>query len=258
MKGFDKGLMTGMILIDLQKVFDTIEHDILLKKLIAIGFLNHSIGWFKSYLSNRLFRVKLGNCYSDPSNITCGVPQGSILGSLLFLIYVNDTSQVVNSNPFLYADDSCLIFQGKDVIEIEKQFNEDFTKICKWFVDKRLSIQFGEDKTKSILFASKRKIKKVPKLKINYKNMQIKQHSKVTYIGCILNEAVSGDSMALILINEINSRLKFLHRKNKILTPALFNLTLIMHRQPGILNSPKKRKTKFKSRKINASGTICS
>ena len=73
--------MTGMILINLQKAFDTIDHDILLKRLSAIGFSNHTIGWFKSYLSNQLFRVNLEKCYSDPSNITCGVPQGSILGS---------------------------------------------------------------------------------------------------------------------------------------------------------------------------------
>ena len=195
-----------------------------MKKLSAIGFSNHTIGWFNLYLSNRLFRVNLGNCYSDPSNITCGVPQGSILGPLLFLIYVNDMPQAVKSNLFLYADDSCLIFQGKDVIEIEKQLNGDFTNICEWFVDNRLGIHFGEDKTKSILFASKRKINKVPKLKINYKNIQIKQHSKVTYIGCILDQTMLGGSMALKLINKINSRLKFLHRKNKFLTPALRRL----------------------------------
>ena len=120
--------------------------------------------------------------------------------------------QAVKSNLFLYADDSCLVFQGKDVTEIEKQLNEDFTNICEWFVDNRLSIHFGEDKTKSILFASKRKIKRVPKLKIKYKNIQIKQHSKVTYLGCILDETMSGESMALKVINKINSRLKFLHR----------------------------------------------
>ena len=80
---------------------------------------------------------------------------------------------------------------------IEKQLNGDFTNIYEWFVDNRLSIHFGEDKIKSIIFASKSKIKKVPKLKINYKNMQIKQHSKVTYLGCILDETMSGESMAL-------------------------------------------------------------
>ena len=102
--------MTGMILVDLQKAFDAIDHDIVLKKLSAVGFSNHTLGWFKSYLSNRLFRVNLEKCYSDPSNITFGVPRGSILGPLLFLIYVNDIPQIVKSNLFLHADDFCLVF----------------------------------------------------------------------------------------------------------------------------------------------------
>ena len=95
---------------------------------------NHTIDCFKSYRSNRLLRVNLENCYSDPSNITCGVPQGSILGPLLFFMYVNDILQAVKSNLFLYVDDSCFIFQAKNVIEIEKQLNRDFTNICEWFV----------------------------------------------------------------------------------------------------------------------------
>ena len=96
-------------------------------------------------------------------------------------------TQAVKSNLFLYADDSCLVFQGKDVIEIEKQLNEYFTDICALVLDNILSIHFGEGKTKSILFASKCKIKRVPKLKMKYKNKQIKQHSKVAYLGCILD-----------------------------------------------------------------------
>ena len=113
LKAFDKGLMTGMILVDLQKAFDTINHDILLKTLSAIVFSNHIIGWFKSYLSKWLFRVNWENCYLDPSNITCGAPQESILEPLLFLIYVNDMPQAVKSNLFLYADDSCLVFRER-------------------------------------------------------------------------------------------------------------------------------------------------
>ena len=168
-----------------------------------------------------MFRVNLGNCYSDPSNITCRIPQGSILGPLLFFIYVNDIPQAVKSSLFLYTHDSCLAFQGKDVIEIEKQLNGDFTNICERFVDSRLSFHFGEDKTKYILKIQEGKIKKVPKLKINYKNIQIIQHSKATYSGGILDETMSGKSMALKVINKINSRLKFLHRKNFFLTPVL-------------------------------------
>ena len=119
LKGFDKGFMSGMILIDLQKAIDLIDHDILLKKLSAIGFSNQTTGWLKSHLSNQLFTVNLERCYSDP-NITCMIPKGPILRLLLFLTYMNDMPQTVKSNLFLDADDSCLTFQGKDVIEIEK------------------------------------------------------------------------------------------------------------------------------------------
>ena len=87
LKGFDDGLVTGMILIDLQKAFDTINHDILLKNLSIIGFSDHTIKWFQSYLSNRKFTVNLENSFSEVSNISCGVPQGSIRGPLLFLIH---------------------------------------------------------------------------------------------------------------------------------------------------------------------------
>ena len=163
LKGFDQGLMTGMILVELQKAFDMIDHDILLKKLSAIGFSNHTIGWFKSYLSNWLFRVNLENFYSDPSHIACGVPQGSILGPLLFLIQVNDMPQAVKSVSIYWWVLPC--FSGKECYRNWKRLNEDFTNICEWFVDNILSIHFDEDKTKSILFASKHKVKRVPKLK---------------------------------------------------------------------------------------------
>ena len=111
------------------------------------------------------------------------MPHGSILGPLLFLVYVNNMPQAVKSNLFLYADDSCLIYQHRDVNEIEKQLNKDFENVCDWFVDNKLSIHFGEDKTESILVASKRKIKSARKLNVKYQNKKIKQHSRVTYLG---------------------------------------------------------------------------
>ena len=96
-KGFDSGVYTGMILIDLQKAFDTIDHEILLCKMKFIGFSEKVLDWFKCYLSERSFKAKINETYSSSGNVTCGVPQGSILGPLLFLLYVNDMAKSVDS-----------------------------------------------------------------------------------------------------------------------------------------------------------------
>ena len=117
--GFEKGNLTGMILIDLQKAFDTIDHKILLNKMEFIGFSASSINWFKSYLESRTFSVQVEDSLSNPGILACGVSQGSILGPLLFLLYVNDMSQAVSCDLLLYADDSCLVFEGKEIQEIE-------------------------------------------------------------------------------------------------------------------------------------------
>ena len=126
--GFDSGLLTGMILIDLQKAFDTINHDILLKKMSLAGFCQ-SITWFESYVSNRRFQVSIKNKYSNVANINCGVPQGPILGPLLFLLYVNDMPQAVDCELFLYADDSCLVYQYRDAKIIEKKNSTKFFRV---------------------------------------------------------------------------------------------------------------------------------
>ena len=114
LKGFDEGLLTGMILIDLQKAFDTIDHEILLQKLKAIKFSESTIKWFKSYLSERIFLLNVEKKISDFGKISCGVPQGSTLGPLSFLIYVNNMLQAV------YADDLCILYQHKDIVQTEK------------------------------------------------------------------------------------------------------------------------------------------
>ena len=232
LKGFDEGLLTRMILIDLQKAFDTINHEILLKKLEAIGFSDKCIRWLRSYLYERIFFIEIEKQLSDFGKASCGVHQVSILRPLLFLIYVNDMPQAVKSNLFLYADDSCLMYQHRDVNEIEKQLNNDLENVCNWFIDTKLSIHFGEDKTKSILFASKRKIKSARKLNVKYKNIELKQHLQVTYLGCVLDETLCGEPMALKALNKINGKLKFLYRKNKFLTPTLCRMLCNVIIQP--------------------------
>ena len=95
-------------------------------------------------------------------------------------------SQGVKCELLLYADDTCLIFQHSNIKEIEIQLNKNFSLICDWSLINKLSIHFEEDKTKSIIFSSKRMIKKASPLYIQYKDIKIKQYTKVTYLGCIL------------------------------------------------------------------------
>ena len=171
-----------------------------------------------------LILVILVNNFSQPASVTCGVPQRFYFGSLLFLIYVNEVSQVVKCHLFLYADDSCLVCEHKDPNEIEKQLNVDFSNICYCFADNKRSIHFGEDKTKSILFASKFKKKNIIKLNIKYGAKQIKQHSKVKYLGCLMDEIMSGEAITLNVIHKISNKLKFLYRKMFFLTPKLRRL----------------------------------
>ena len=213
-----------MILIDLQKAFDTIDHSILLEKTKCLSFSESTIRWFTSYLSNRSFIVSVGKELSSRGKLNCGVPQGSILGPLLFLLYVNDMAQAVNSELLLYADDTCLFFMGKDSKIIGDQLNKDFNSLCEWFIDNKLSIHFGEEKTKSILFGTKQLLHKGKSLNIIYGDTEIKQHTKVTYLGCILNNDLSGESMVTKVLSLINGRLKFLYRKQKFLTYSLRQL----------------------------------
>ena len=136
-----------MILVDLQKAFDILDHTILLME--CIGFKESVIKWFQSYLSNRMFFVTLKNVISGAALINCGVPQGSILGPPLSLIYINDLAQAINeTGSYLYADDTCIFYQDKHVEKIEKVLSNKVLSLCEWFIGNKLLIHFGMIKQK--------------------------------------------------------------------------------------------------------------
>ena len=118
------------------------------------GFRASVIKWFESYLSNRKFLVCIDKVFFEAGTLKYGVPQGSILGLLLFLLYVNDLPQSLSdAGSYFYADDTCIFYQHENVKKIEIFLNKEFLSLCQWFIDSKLSIHFGEDKTKSILFS---------------------------------------------------------------------------------------------------------
>ena len=148
--GMDNGLY--MVMIDLQKAFDTVNHSLLSDKLQALGLNNVSVSWFDSYLTNRTQKVDINGTFSKPRMVPCGVPQGSILGPLLFLIYVNDMESAVKCKLILYADDSALLVSGKDIKVIQETLGKELCALSSWLVDNKLSLHLG--KTESILFGS--------------------------------------------------------------------------------------------------------
>ena len=160
---------------------------------------------------------------------------------------------------YYYTQMTRLIYMGKDTKAIEEQLNRD--SLCEWFIDNRLSIHFGEEKTKHILFGTKGHLKNQTDLNIKYGDIKIKQHDNVTYLGCILDNNLSGEPMATKVLGLVNGRLKFLYRKQRFLTYPLRRLlcNALIHPHydyacsawyPSISKRPLK---KFKCPKINVS-----
>ena len=121
-----------------------------LSAITAMGCSNSAVKWFKSYLSDRKQLTDLPGTRSELDSITCGVPQGSILGPLLFLMNVNDMETAVQCKLLLYADDFALLIPGRNLKDIEKQLSRELSCISEWLVDNKLSLHLG--KTESILF----------------------------------------------------------------------------------------------------------
>ena len=117
----DKGCVTGAVFLDLSKAFDTIDHDSLLQKLTKVGFSSSVIDWFRSYLSERTQVTCVENSTSSAKHITVGVPQGSVLGPLLFIIYINELSSGVNwCKLSLYADDTVIYYSLPNIKDLEQ------------------------------------------------------------------------------------------------------------------------------------------
>jgi len=181
--------------------------------------------WFRSYLSDIQQLVDVSGTFSNPCSITCDVPQGSILGPLLFLIYVNDMSGVVKNKLLLYADDSCIMVAGRNRSFIEQELTQDLELVNQWLIDNRLSLHLG--KTESIMFCSKPKVKSNSDRNITCSGQSIKSTSSVKYLGATLDQNLTGEAMASSIINKANARLKFLYRKSDYLTVHIKRLLVL-------------------------------
>lgn len=179
-----KNIVLG-VFIDLKKAFDTVSHTLLLKKLHSIGVTGTAYGIFESYLANRSQIVQINEYQSEPLPIVCGVPQGSILGPLLFLIYINNIQEVpLHGDLTLYADDTCLFYYGKTIDEVTIKAQADLDILYDWFQYNLLTI--NASKTSYIIFKAKNKpIPDFTPLTINGEMLRLASEEK--YLGLFLD-----------------------------------------------------------------------
>ena len=137
---------TLTIFIDLKKAFDTVDHNILLSKMDHYGIRNAANLWFKNYLNEREQFVDINGVQSDKKQITCGVPQGSVLGPLLFLIFINDLPNATNFLTLLFADDTTFQISGVDTDQLFLLANSELEKASVWFKANKLTLNVKKTK----------------------------------------------------------------------------------------------------------------
>ena len=146
----EQGRLCGAVFLDLTKAFDTVDHQILLSKLSAYGLSGNSLQWFRSYITDRKQRTSCRNEMSNELPVTHGVPKGSILGPLLFVIYINDLPSILECcYASLYADDTVIYCYGSSSQELSDKLNRDLLAVAKWLNDQKLTLNL--EKTKCML-----------------------------------------------------------------------------------------------------------
>jgi hypothetical protein len=184
-----KGNVVGLVALDLKKAFDTVNHSILLSKMKLYGIGRKELAWFMSYLNNRQQVCCLDACSSDPLTIDCGVPQGSILGPLLFILYVNDLPQCFSECQVnIYADDTAFYIAKRTVTEINEALQTELDQVHNWLCANKLSLHVG--KTASMLLCSHQKRRHLQNqhISLDVHNEQIGQVEGLKYLGVHIDQ----------------------------------------------------------------------
>ena len=221
--GLDLGKLVGLVFIDLKKAFDTVDHDILCNKLELYGVQQRELSWFRSYLSNRKQFCRVNGVDSDVGDLEVAVPQGSCLGPLLFLIYINDLPQAVQaSSVTMYAGDTSLCHQSHDLTRLNEAINSDLRKLETWLQGNELSLNVA--KTHSMLISTKQKHNSLKsrsealELKIRDNKLEVVQTTK--YLGLQIDCSLDWKEQIKAVCMKVSRAIGFLRHAKSFLPLA--------------------------------------
>ena len=194
-------LPESVVFLDLSKAFHTIDHDLMLNKLISLGFSDTAVIWFKAYLTNRSQSVYVNGVVSDPQSIPFGIPQGSILGPLLFIIYINDLPSVVtNCDIQLYADDTLLFYNSSSIEDIESCLSADLSNVISWLDSNFLFLNYT--KTKVMLLGTHQRLAKVNDFCVSANSVTIGRVYQFKYLDSCLIQRSHGTITSITFLQK--------------------------------------------------------
>ncbi len=179
--------MSGVAFLDLKKAFDTVDHKLMLSKLSDLDVSYRVIRWFASYLENRTQVTKVSNTSSEPGELTCGVPQGSILGPLLFIVYINSLSSKLDDYAcFLYADDTAIVTTGDELNSVARNLENALATSQQWMNDNKLTLNLT--KTKVMFLGTTQKTQESTNTVIKCNGEVVDKVETFKYLGVMIDK----------------------------------------------------------------------